>query len=86
MAAKETESLRKHEKDTGSSQVQIIDLTNDIARLTVHLKENKKDFGCRRSLLKKVATRKKFLKYLKRTDVDAYKKVVAALETKKAKA
>lgn len=83
MADKAKESLRKHDKDTGSSEVQIVDLSGDIERLTEHLNVHSKDTGCRRSLLKKVATRKKFLKYLKRTDVDAYKKVVDTLGLKR---
>ena len=53
--------MKKHEKDTGSSQVQIIALTNDIVRLTAHVGEHDKDFSSRRSILKKVAQRKRFL-------------------------
>lgn len=77
------EQLRKHNQDTGSSAVQIACLTQDIARLTVHLNANKKDVGCRRTILKKVATRKRFLAYLKRKDVDGYKKVLELLGLKK---
>ena len=83
MADKNVETLRKHDKDTGSSSMQILGLTNDITHLTKHLEGHKKDFNCRRSLLKKVATRKKFLKYLKRTNVDAYKTVVSTLGLKR---
>jgi small subunit ribosomal protein S15 len=83
MADKAKETVRKHENDTGSSSVQIADLSRDISRLTVHLQEHKKDFGCRRSLLKKVATRKKFLKYLKRTAVEAYVQVIETLGLKR---
>lgn len=83
MADTMKESVRKHEKDTGSSEVQIIGLSEDIDRLTQHLNAHSKDFGCRRSLLKKVATRRKFLKYLKRRDSDAYIKVVDALGLKR---
>lgn len=75
--------LRKHDQDTGSSAVQIADLTHEIARLTKHLNENKKDVGCRRSILKKVATRKRLQAYLKRKDVDTYKKVLELLGLKK---
>ena len=75
--------IKKHEKDTGSSHVQIMALTSDISRLTLHVGEHKKDFSSRRSILKKVAQRKRFLKYLKRTDFSAYTTVVTALKEKK---
>ncbi len=77
------EQLKKHDKDTGSSQIQIANLTADIARLTLHVSSNKKDASSRRGLLKKVAIRKKFLKYLKNTDVQEYKKVLSVLGLKK---
>lgn len=77
------EQLQKHEKDTGSSAVQIAVLTQEISRLTIHLNANKKDVGCRRSILKKVATRKRFLTYLKRKDIGTYKKTLELLNLKK---
>ena len=77
------DQLKKHAQDTGSSQFQIGLLTQDITRLTSHVNENKKDYSSRRSLVKKVASRKKFLKYLKRTDVQEYKKVLTVLGLKK---
>jgi len=77
------DQLKKHSKDTGSSQVQIGLLTADIDRLTAHVSVNKKDFSSRRGLLKKVAIRKRFLKYLKRTDESEYKKVLTVLGLKK---
>ena len=77
------EQLKKHSQDTGSSQAQIGFLTADIIRLTAHWNANKKDSSARRGLLKKVAERKKFLKYLKRTDVQEYKKVLTVLGLKK---
>lgn len=76
-------SLKKHDKDTGSAQVQILGLTQEIAQLSVHTSKNKKDHSSHRSILKKVATRKKFLKYLKRTDLEMYKKVLEAVGLKK---
>jgi small subunit ribosomal protein S15 len=76
--------MKKHDKDTGSSQVQIIALTDDIVRLTAHVGQHDKDFSSRRSILKKVAQRKRFLNYLKRTDFDTYNKVVSVLNSKKA--
>ena len=76
-------SLKKHDKDTGSAQVQILALTQEIVDLSAHNAKNKKDYSSNRSILKKVATRKKFLKYLKRTDLDMYKKVLEAVGLKK---
>lgn len=75
--------IKKHDKDTGSAQVQIVNLTKEIARLSEHTKVNKKDYSASRSILKKVATRKKFIKYLKDTNVAMYKKVLAAVGLKK---
>lgn len=87
MAGKEREeiksSMKKHDTDTGSSAVQVVDLSTKISDLTVHMQENKKDYACRRSLLKKVAERKKFLTYLQRTDFETYKTVITALGLKK---
>lgn len=77
------DTVKKHSKDTGSAQVQIALLTQEILHLTAHVNANKKDFSCRRGLLKKVAQRKKFQKYLKRTDVQEYKKIVSILGLKK---
>ena len=79
------EQVRKHESDTGSSAIQVVGLTNDIERLTQHLADHSKDTGCRRSLLKKVATRKKFMLYLKKNDAEMYKKVAGILELKTVK-
>jgi small subunit ribosomal protein S15 len=64
-----------HSTDTGSSEVQIAVLSSDIKNLTVHLQANPKDFGTRRSLLKKVGTRRRLLKYLFSEDKDRYLKV-----------
>jgi len=68
-----------HEKDSGSSQVQIAILTENISKLTEHLKVNRKDFHSRRGLIKLVSTRKKLLNYLKRTDEAAFKDIVEKL-------
>ena len=53
-----------HPTDTGSSEVQIAILTEEIKQLTEHLQTHKKDFSSRRGLIKKVADRRKLLKYL----------------------
>lgn len=76
-------SVKKHDKDTGSAQVQIVNLTHDIKRLSGHTEKNKKDFSAKRSILKKVATRKKFLTYLKQHDIEMYKKVLTLVGLKK---
>lgn len=77
------EKVRKHENDTGSAAVQIIALTEAIAKLSEHVKAHKKDTSSNRSVLKKVSTRKRFLSYLKRTDVQTYKNVLATVGLKK---
>jgi len=82
--AKDTKaSLKLHDKDTGSSAVQIADLSTKINKLTVHMQQNKKDFACRRTLLQNVAERKKFLKYLQRTDAAKYNLVLETLGLKR---
>ncbi len=73
---------RTHESDTGSSQVQIAILTEEIKELTRHLKTHKKDFSSRRGLLKKVAERRRLLSYLKREDEKAYLDLVKDLKLK----
>lgn len=67
-----------HNQDSGSPEVQIAVLTQDITNLTEHLKENPKDVSSRRGLLKKVGKRKRLLRYLASEDTTRYKKVVAA--------
>ena len=60
-----TKDLSLHEKDTGSSEVQIAELTNKIENLSKHIKNNKKDKHSSVGLLKIVNRRKKLLEYLK---------------------
>lgn len=74
--------FRLNAKDTGSSAVQIINLTKRILELTAHLQVQKKDITAKRSLLKMVASRKRFLKYLKKQDVATYNKLLTALSLK----
>lgn len=73
---------KTHASDTGSSQVQIAILTEEIKELTKHLKEHKKDYSSRRGLLRKVAERRRLLSYLKREDEKEYDKLVKALKIK----
>ena len=73
----------KNEKDTGSVEVQIALLTEQINELTKHLKENKKDASGRRGLFVLVGKRRGLLDYLNRTDRDAYAKLLAELSIRK---
>ncbi|MFO7181559.1 MAG: 30S ribosomal protein S15 [Pseudomonadota bacterium] len=75
--------FRTHETDTGSPEVQIALLSQRIEYLTEHFKVHKKDHHSRRGLLKLVGQRRRLLDYLKRSDVERYRKVVSALELRK---
>lgn len=72
-----------HEGDTGSPEVQIALLTDRINHLNEHLKENKKDHHSRRGLLKMVGRRRGLLNYLKETDIERYRAIIAALGLRK---
>ena len=73
-----SEYARK-EGDTGSCEVQIAVLTERIKELTAHLVNNKNDNHSRRGLAKMVATRKRLLKYLEKTDIEKYRALKAKL-------
>ncbi|HWL94089.1 MAG TPA: 30S ribosomal protein S15 [Phycisphaerae bacterium] len=75
--------FRRHEKDTGSPEVQIALLTGRIQQLTDHLKTHKKDHSSRRGLLKMVGARSGLLKFLTRTDRDRYQKTIESLGLRK---
>jgi small subunit ribosomal protein S15 len=70
---------RTHEKDTGSSEVQIAILTDRIQHLTEHFRTHKKDNHSRRGLLKMVARRRKLLDYVKRTNLPGYEALIGRL-------
>jgi small subunit ribosomal protein S15 len=74
--------FRVHETDTGSPQVQIAILTEEIKELTEHLKKHKHDFSSRRGLLKKVGERRKLLKYLQRENVTDFQELAVKLKLK----
>ena len=74
--------FRVHDTDTGSPQVQIAILTEEIKELTEHLKKHKHDFSSRRGLLKKVGERRKLLKYLQRESADEFKDLAEKLKLK----
>jgi small subunit ribosomal protein S15 len=69
----------KHEGDTGSPEVQIALLTDRIVHLTEHLKGHKKDHHSRRGLLMLVGQRRRMLDYLKNTDIERYRSLIAEL-------
>ncbi len=73
----------KDEKNTGSTEVQIAILTEEIKALTEHLKEHKHDFHSRRGMLKKVGQQRSLLNYLKNKDVARYREVVKKLGLRK---
>jgi len=71
---------RQHDGDTGSTPVQIAVLTERIEYLNgKHFLEHSKDHHSRRGLLKMVGRRKRLLSYLRRTDVESYRKIVQEL-------
>ena len=72
-----------HEGDTGSPEVQIAILTEQISRLSGHLKKHKKDNHSRRGLLKMVGKRRRLLEYLKKKDSKKYEEVTKDLKLSK---
>ena len=80
---KKAKDLAIHEKDTGSSEVQVALLTEKIEVLSKHVKEFKKDKHSSVGLLKAVNKRKKLLDYLKRNKLDSYKNVISKLNIRK---
>tara|TARA_Y100000816_G_scaffold8214_1_gene5267 strand:+ start:5372 stop:5620 length:249 start_codon:yes stop_codon:yes gene_type:complete len=72
-----------HEKDTGSSEVQIALLTNKIETLSKHIKQFKKDKHSSVGLLKAVNKRKKLLDYLKKNKIESYKNILTKLNLRK---
>lgn len=77
------EQFKKHEKDTGSPEVQIALLSERIHYLTDHFKGHKKDHHSRRGLLKLVGQRRRLLNYLKENKVDQYRWVIGKLDLRR---
>jgi len=77
------EQFRIHEKDTGSTEVQIALLSERIRYLTEHFKAHKRDHHSRRGLLKLVGQRKRLLNYLKEKKVDRYRQIIDQLGLRK---
>lgn len=71
------------DNDTGSTPVQVALLTENVRRLTEHLKANRKDFSSRRGLLKMVSSRRRLLRYLERVDEKQYRDLISRLGLKK---
>ena len=80
---KKVKELSIHEKDTGSSEVQVALLTDKIENLSKHIKQFKKDKHSSVGLLRAVNRRKKLLDYLKKNKIDSYKNVLTKLKLRK---
>ena len=80
---KKTKELAIHDKDTGSSEIQIAQLTDKIQNLSDHIKKFKKDKHSSVGLLKAVNRRKKLLDYLKKNKIESYQNVISKLNLRK---
>ena len=80
---KKSKELAIHDKDTGSSEVQIALLTDKIENISNHIKKSKKDKHSSVGLLKAVNRRKKLLDYLKKNKLESYKNVISKLNLRK---
>lgn len=74
------EKYRAHESDTGSARVQVAVLTDRINYLTEHFRAHHKDHHGRRGLLKMVGKRRRLLNYMKRTDLEGYRRLIDELK------
>lgn len=77
------EEHRLHETDTGSARVQIAILTRRINELTEHFRQHPQDHHGRRGLLKMVGRRRRLLDYLKRKDLEEYRRLLGELDLRK---
>jgi len=78
--------FRTHESDSGSSEVQIAILSEEIKELTEHLKNHKKDFSSRRGLLRKIGQRRRLLRFLEKDNPTSYEDLIKKLKLKKTEA
>lgn len=76
------QKFKTHATDTGSPEIQIAILTEEIKELTEHLKQHRKDFSSRRGLIRKVSLRRKLLRYLERENVESFDAIVKKLKIK----
>jgi small subunit ribosomal protein S15 len=74
------EKYKLHKADTGSPEVQIVLLTEEIKKLVSHLKKHKKDLHSKRGLLQMIVKRRKLLKYLEKEDPKRYKKILEKIK------
>ena len=81
--ANKAKELSIHDKDTGSSEVQVAQLTDKIENLSKHIKQFKKDKHSSVGLLRAVNRRKKLLEYLKKNNIESYKSVLTKLNLRK---
>ncbi len=77
------EKYKMHKLDTGSPEVQIAILSEEIKQLLLHLKTHSKDFHSKRGLLKMVSKRRSLLNYLKKEDIKRYNSVIKKIGLKK---
>ena len=80
---KRANELAIHDKDTGSSEFQVAQLTDKIENLSKHIGKFKKDKHSSVGLLRAVNRRKKLLDYLKKNKMESYKKVISKLNLRK---
>ena len=80
---KKNKELAIHDKDTGSSEIQVAQLTDKIENLSNHIKKFKKDKHSSVGLLKAVNRRKKLLDYLKKNKLESYQNVISKLNLRK---
>jgi len=73
------DSHRRHDSDTGSTEVQVALLTERLSELSEHFKTHAKDHHSRRGLMRVVSRRRRLLDYLKKKDVDRYRKLIDEL-------
>lgn len=76
------QKFKTHANDTGSPEIQIAILTEEIKELTEHLKEHKKDYSSRRGLIRKVSLRRKLLRYLEKENPESFDNLVKKLKIK----
>ena len=77
------EKFKIHESDTGSAAVQVALITTRINMLNEHLKSNNKDHHSRRGLVMLVGKRKRLIEYIKKNDLNSYKKLIKELGLRK---
>ena len=81
--AKIIKEVSIHEKDTGSADVQIALISEEIEKLSIHLKKHPKDVHSKRGLIQMVIKRKKLLSYLKKDDEKRYSAIIKKMGLKK---